>query len=168
MNELSYTAHIREDRPGDFIVTFPDVPGAHTQGDTLEEAIGNAQDALSAALEAYLDMGKPWPSIGEKPHAIPADVTVIEVPVTPIIRGLLESPEGESVEVVTYRLTDRTGMIRMRGVHDLEAVKAEAQRLTEQDWALAAPLTIERIEFVSHTNRTVIEVVEAKPQATEE
>jgi predicted RNase H-like HicB family nuclease len=32
-------------------VTLPDIPGCNTAGDTLEEALGNVQDAVELALE---------------------------------------------------------------------------------------------------------------------
>lgn len=62
MHPYAYRAEIREDGPGDFIVTFPDVPEAITQGDTREEAERNAPDALAAALEFYLDRGRALPA----------------------------------------------------------------------------------------------------------
>ncbi|OXE37206.1 MAG: hypothetical protein CGW95_02955 [Phenylobacterium zucineum] len=62
MKQYSYVAFISQTSPGDFIVTFPDVPEAITQGDTLEEAYSNASDALSAALEGYLEFGREFPN----------------------------------------------------------------------------------------------------------
>ena len=40
---------------GGFVVTFPDIPEAITQGDTVEEALAMAQDALETALEFYFE-----------------------------------------------------------------------------------------------------------------
>ncbi len=40
---------------GGFVVTFPDVPEAITQGDSVEEALAMAQDALETALEFYFE-----------------------------------------------------------------------------------------------------------------
>ena len=45
-----------------FLVTFPDIPEAITQGETLEQAREVAQDALETALEFYF----------EDPRAVPA------------------------------------------------------------------------------------------------
>jgi len=48
---------------GGFVVTFPDVPEAITQGDTREEAMAMASEALELALtfytEKWLDLPKP-------------------------------------------------------------------------------------------------------------
>ena len=44
-----------------FVVTFPDVPEAITGADTEEESIFLAEDALVAALSAYVQFGKDIP-----------------------------------------------------------------------------------------------------------
>ncbi len=40
---------------GGYTVTFRDVPEAITEGDTLDEAMANAADALETALSFYVD-----------------------------------------------------------------------------------------------------------------
>ena len=42
-------------RNGGFVVTFPDIPEAITQGETVEEAIAMAEEALESALEFYFE-----------------------------------------------------------------------------------------------------------------
>ena len=49
MDKYSFNANIVEDE-GTYIVTFPDVEEAITEGSTLVEAKLNAEDALSVAL----------------------------------------------------------------------------------------------------------------------
>lgn len=44
-----------------FGVTFPDVPGCFSAGDTLDEAIDNAKDALEGHLELCVEDGDPIP-----------------------------------------------------------------------------------------------------------
>lgn len=46
---------------GGFVVSFPDVPEAITQGDDEPEALLRAVDALETALEMYLDAGQALP-----------------------------------------------------------------------------------------------------------
>ena len=46
---------------GGFVVTFPDVPQAITQGEDEEEALMYAVDALEAALSVYIEARKPLP-----------------------------------------------------------------------------------------------------------
>ncbi len=45
-----------------FLVTFPDVPEAITQGDSIEEAERMAHDALTTALDFYLDANLAFPT----------------------------------------------------------------------------------------------------------
>ena len=46
-----YTALFTPAEEGGFIVTFPDIPLAMTQGDSIEEAYENAFDVLCLALQ---------------------------------------------------------------------------------------------------------------------
>lgn len=53
---MSYRMEIVEDKSeGGFVVSFPDLPGCITCGETVESAVANAMDAkkewLAAALE---------------------------------------------------------------------------------------------------------------------
>ena len=55
---LPYKMEIIEDQEeGGFVVSFPDLPGCITCGDTVESAIANANDAKKAWLEAALEEG---------------------------------------------------------------------------------------------------------------
>ena len=42
---------------GGFVVSFPDLPGCLSSGETMEQAITNAEDAKKAWLEAALEDG---------------------------------------------------------------------------------------------------------------
>ena len=42
-------------------VTFPDVPGCFSAGDTLDEVLDNAKEALELFLESAVDHGDPIP-----------------------------------------------------------------------------------------------------------
>ncbi|WP_416672594.1 type II toxin-antitoxin system HicB family antitoxin [Egbenema bharatensis] len=46
---------------GGFTVTSPLLPELLTEGDTVEEALTNVQDALAAVVEAYEDLGRELP-----------------------------------------------------------------------------------------------------------
>ncbi len=47
---------------GGFTVTSPILPELVTEGDTADEALSNARDALAAVIETYQDLGRPFPS----------------------------------------------------------------------------------------------------------
>jgi antitoxin HicB len=47
---------------GGYTVTSPMLPGLVTEGDSLDEALENVQDALRATLELYEDIGRPLPA----------------------------------------------------------------------------------------------------------
>ena len=57
---LPYRMEIVEDHDeGGFVVSYPDLPGCITCGETVESAVANAQDAKRAWLEAALEDGIP-------------------------------------------------------------------------------------------------------------
>ena len=46
---------------GGYTVTSPALPGLVTEGETVEESIDNAWDALLCLLEGYEELGRPAP-----------------------------------------------------------------------------------------------------------
>lgn len=46
---------------GGFTVTSPLLPELVTEGETIEAALANVQDALAAVLEVYQDLGRRLP-----------------------------------------------------------------------------------------------------------
>ena len=55
---MEYPAKFTRDKTaGGFVITFPDVPEAVTQGDTLAEAMAMASEALELALTFYTEKG---------------------------------------------------------------------------------------------------------------
>lgn len=59
---------------GGFTVTVPSLPGCITEGDTYEEAIANAQEAIALHLEGLAADSEPIP--GDAP---PPLITVVEI-----------------------------------------------------------------------------------------
>ena len=55
---MNYRMEIVEDKEeGGFVVSYPELPGCITCGETMESAITNAQDAKKSWLEAALEEG---------------------------------------------------------------------------------------------------------------
>lgn len=56
--ELAYPMEIKEDKDeGGFVVSYPDLPGCITCGETILSALENAKDAKKAWFEACLEDG---------------------------------------------------------------------------------------------------------------
>jgi antitoxin HicB len=58
---FEYPATIASDGAGGFLVRFPDLPEALTDGATIEEALEEAADCLAVAISARVDDGEPVP-----------------------------------------------------------------------------------------------------------
>ena len=55
---MAYRMEVVEDKEeGGFVVSYPDLPGCITRGETVESAVANALDAKKAWLEAALEDG---------------------------------------------------------------------------------------------------------------
>lgn len=48
---LEFSAVIIEDETGGYVALVPELPGCHTQGDTLEEVMSNIKEAIELYLE---------------------------------------------------------------------------------------------------------------------
>lgn len=59
---LDYPVILEAQPEGGFVVTFPDIPEAITQGEDEDEALLYAIDALETALSFYVDDRKPLPT----------------------------------------------------------------------------------------------------------
>jgi antitoxin HicB len=74
MSELIYHATIAVDEAGHYLVKFPDLPGAATDGATREEAIEEAADCIAEAVAGYLVRRQPVPEPSASGEiAIPLD-----------------------------------------------------------------------------------------------
>jgi antitoxin HicB len=58
---FDYPVILEAQPEGGFVVTFPDVPEAITQGEDEDEALLCAVDALETALSFYIDARRPLP-----------------------------------------------------------------------------------------------------------
>lgn len=68
--ELEYPFEMRPLSPeegGGWLITFPDLPGCMSDGETPEEAIANGRDAITAWIEAVMASGRVVPTPGDAP-----------------------------------------------------------------------------------------------------
>jgi antitoxin HicB len=59
---MRYPVHLKKAKEGGYVVTFFDIPEAITQGETVEDALHRAQDALESAMEFYFEDRRPVPA----------------------------------------------------------------------------------------------------------
>lgn len=76
MKKRYYPAIFHPEETG-FSVYIPDIDGCFTQGDTLEEACRNAEDAIGLCLEQYEADGKAYPEPSAPAETEPGDFTVL-------------------------------------------------------------------------------------------
>jgi antitoxin HicB len=77
---MRFPAKFARAKEGGFVVTFPDIPEAITQGDNIDDALQHAADALESALDFYFEEGRrvPMPSRpkrGQRVVELPASVS---------------------------------------------------------------------------------------------
>lgn len=58
---FGYPYRLERQKNGWWLVRFPQIPEALTEGETKEEAFENAKDCLITALEGYVKAGRPIP-----------------------------------------------------------------------------------------------------------
>lgn len=58
---LTYKVHLHKEEEGGFTVVVPALPGCVTYGDTLEEAISMAKEAIELYVEELRDRGETVP-----------------------------------------------------------------------------------------------------------
>jgi antitoxin HicB len=77
---LRYPMHLEAAEEGGFIISFPDIPEAHSQAEDEVEAVRRGTDALETALEIYFEDRRPIPAPskplrGQRLIELPAGVT---------------------------------------------------------------------------------------------
>jgi len=91
---------------GGYVLSFPDIPEAHSEADTREDALVYGQDALLTAFEFYVEDGRPVPL----PSALKRGQVWIEVPVT-VATKLLLLNEMSAQKVRPIDLARKLGML---------------------------------------------------------
>lgn len=115
---------------GAVLATFPDVPGAMTQGDDEELALHWAQDALLVTLAGYMELGR------DIPPPSPADGReLIPVPPMPAMKLAIYQAMREQ-RLTRVALAERLGVDEkmVRRLLDLD----HASKLSQLEAALRA------------------------------
>ncbi len=86
--KILYPAIVRKQKPSGYFVRFPDIKEAVTQGDTVEEALLNASEVLTLALDHRLGRAREIP-----PPSIPST------------RSYLVAPDAKTQAAILVRLS---------------------------------------------------------------
>lgn len=101
---MRYPVNLVPAPEGGYVVSFPDIPEALTQGDTREEALSAALDALVTAFEFYFEDNEQIPL----PSAVAPDDDFVEVPLSVASKVLLLNAFLES-KLTQLELAKRIG-----------------------------------------------------------
>jgi antitoxin HicB len=94
--------HLSKDDGGGYLIEFPDLPGCMSDGETIEEAIVNGQDAVACWMDAAKEVGRAIPQPGELEKQ--SGKWVQRVPKSIHLR-LVEKAEAEGVSLNTLVIT---------------------------------------------------------------
>ncbi len=101
---MRYPVNLIPSVEGGFVVSFPDIPEALTQGETRHGALQAAQSALVTAFEFYFDDNEPIPL----PSAVGAEGDYVEIPLSIASKVLLLNAFLES-KITQQELANRIG-----------------------------------------------------------
>jgi antitoxin HicB len=112
-------------REGGYVVTFRDLPEAITQGDTVEEALAMAEEALELALEFYFEDKRlvPEPSrpkrgqhVVELPASLAAKVLLLNEMIAQNVRPAELARRLNTTPQEVNRLTNLRHTTRIDGI----------------------------------------------------
>jgi len=121
---MRYPIRIRPDGKF-FLVTFPDIPEAITQGESIEQALAVAGDALETALDFYFDQSRavPEPSpikrgghFVELPASVSAKVLLLNEMVRQQVRPAELARRLKTTPQEVNRLTDLRHTTKIDGI----------------------------------------------------
>jgi len=76
MESLTYTVQIEPAEEGGFVASVPALPGCFTQGETVEQTIAMAREAIEGYLAVLTSHGQPIPLEKQAVHPFTLGVSV--------------------------------------------------------------------------------------------
>jgi antitoxin HicB len=125
-----------DEKESGYVVTFPDIPEAVTQGETEAEALNMAREALETALEFYFEDNRavPHPSrpnpgqyAVELPPSLSAKILLLNEMVTQNIRPAELARRLKTTPQAVNRMTDIRHTTRIDGID--AALRALGRRM---------------------------------------
>ena len=129
---LDYPVILEAQPEGGFVVTFPDVPEAITQGEDEDEALMYAIDALESALSFYVDDRKPLP-VPSKPKRGQKTVrpSALECAKLGVYRAMTEQgiKKAELARRLGWHMPQVDRLFDLRHASRLDQIEAAARAL---------------------------------------
>jgi antitoxin HicB len=116
--EYIFDARLEPDPDGGFIVTFPDVPEAITAGETREEALANATEALGLALRGIATFGRNLPKRRRHHGLVPVAVEA-----------------ADALKLALVEAFRQSGLTKTEFGRRLGKTETEARRILDPDHA---------------------------------
>jgi antitoxin HicB len=132
MRSYQYPAIFTLEEEGGFVITFPDVPEVVTQGETVEQCIEEASDALEEALIGRINTGD------EIPKASPIQEGQYAIPV----------PPQTALKAALYEEIRSQGLNKVQMAARLGIDEKEARRLLNPHHPSKLPRIAEILERV--------------------
>jgi predicted RNase H-like HicB family nuclease len=124
---LKYPVGIEEAPEGGFFIQIKDLPGCYSQGDTIEEALENIEEARTLWMESMYEDGNeiPLPGSAEKQYSGKFNVRLPKS----LHRKLSEMAEKEGVSLNHYLVST---ISRMVGQEEAKESKTHRNHTTLQ------------------------------------
>jgi len=125
-----YPAFFEDGEGGHVVVSFPDLPGCFTQGDTEADAMAMAIDALSGHVHTLQDLGREVPA--------PSSLSALDVPsgvrVALVPSGALEDspPVRVNISINKRLLQDVDAAAKREGMTRSGLLAAAARNMLTQ------------------------------------
>ncbi len=132
MDDFDFPVTLEPQPEGGFVVTFPDVPEAITQGEDEDEALLYAVDALETALSFYVDgrMALPAPS-APKPGQLTVRPAALECAKLGVYRAMTQQGvrKAELARRLGWHLPQVDRLFDLRHASRLDQIEAAARAL---------------------------------------
>ena len=112
---FGYTYQLELQENGWWLLRFPGIPEALTEGETEQQARFNALDCLMAAIEGYMKAGKPLPRTGAG-HSLP---------------DRAELPSLVTAKLAVYETMRNLGWSKVRLASELATSETSVRRLLD-------------------------------------
>ena len=120
----AYPAALTPDPDGGFTVTFRDVPEAITEGDTRDEALLRAEDALESAVAMYV-AAEPLPTSSEaEADEVMVPLSALGMAKTALYEAMREQGRAELARRLRWHLPQVNRVLDLRHASRMEHVEA--------------------------------------------